>query len=114
MTEGAVAQIGGAIPTAPLDMVLQASLVTKIVLALLAVLSLISWAIMFAKWIELGRVERAGRAFTRASVSAGKFEVFIFSLSGHRFDATNTDPFIGCPTSPRLMIARTRSGTIRS
>jgi biopolymer transport protein TolQ len=65
MTEGAVAQIGGAIPTAPLDMILHASLVTKIVLALLAVLSLVSWMIMFAKWIELGRVERAGRAFTR-------------------------------------------------
>ena len=65
MTEGAVAQIGGAIPTAPLDMILHASLVTKIVLALLAVLSLVSWMIMFAKWIELGRVERAGRVFTR-------------------------------------------------
>jgi len=65
MSEGAVAQIGGAIPTAPLDMITHASLVTKIVLALLAVLSLVSWAIMFAKWIELGRVERAGRAFTR-------------------------------------------------
>jgi biopolymer transport protein TolQ len=65
MTEGAVTQIGGAIPTAPLDMILHASLVTKIVLALLAVLSLVSWMIMFAKWIELGRVERAGRAFTR-------------------------------------------------
>jgi biopolymer transport protein TolQ len=65
MSEGAVTQIGGAIPTAPLDMILHASLVTKIVLALLAVLSLVSWMIMFAKWIELGRVERAGRAFTR-------------------------------------------------
>jgi biopolymer transport protein TolQ len=65
MSEGAVAQIGGAIPTAPLDMVMHASLVTKIVLVILAVLSLVSWMIMFAKWIELGRVERAGRAFTR-------------------------------------------------
>lgn len=65
MIEGAVAQIGGAVPTAPFDMVINASLVTKIVLAILAVLSLVSWMIMFAKWIELGRVERAGRAFTR-------------------------------------------------
>jgi biopolymer transport protein TolQ len=65
MNEGAVAQIGGAIPTAPIDMILHASLVTKIVLVILAVLSLVSWAIMFAKWLELGRVERAGRVFTR-------------------------------------------------
>jgi biopolymer transport protein TolQ len=65
MNEGAVAQIGGAIPTAPIDMILHASLVTKIVLVILAVLSLVSWMIMFAKWIELGRVERAGRVFTR-------------------------------------------------
>ncbi|HET7551462.1 MAG TPA: MotA/TolQ/ExbB proton channel family protein [Gemmatimonadaceae bacterium] len=65
MNDGAVTQIGGAIPTAPLDMVLHASLVTKIVLVILAVLSLVSWMIMFAKWIELGRVERAGRVFTR-------------------------------------------------
>ena len=65
MIEGAAAQIGGAIPTAPIDMITHASLVTKLVLLLLAVLSLISWAIMLAKWLELGRVERAGRVFTR-------------------------------------------------
>lgn len=65
MSGEVVAQIGGAIPTAPLDMIFNASLVTKIVLGILAVLSLVSWAIMFAKWIELGRVERAGRVFTR-------------------------------------------------
>jgi biopolymer transport protein TolQ len=65
MMEGAAAQIGGAIPTAPLDMITHASLVTKLVLVLLAVLSLISWTIMLAKWFELGKVERAGRVFTR-------------------------------------------------
>jgi biopolymer transport protein TolQ len=65
MIEGAASQIGGAIPTAPIDMITQASLVTKLVLVLLAVLSLISWAIMLAKWFELGRVERAGKVFTR-------------------------------------------------
>ncbi len=64
MTEGAMLQIGGAIPTSPIDMILHTSLVTKIVLILLAVLSLVSWAIMLAKWLELGRVERAGRVFT--------------------------------------------------
>ncbi len=65
MTEAAVTQIGGAIPTTPMDMILHTSMVTRVVLIILAVLSLVSWAIMLAKWIELGRVERAGRAFTR-------------------------------------------------
>ncbi|HEU4642870.1 MAG TPA: MotA/TolQ/ExbB proton channel family protein [Gemmatimonadaceae bacterium] len=61
----ALLQIGGAVPTAPLDMIRQASLVTKIVLALLAVLSFVSWAIMLAKWMEFSRVERKGRTFVR-------------------------------------------------
>lgn len=58
-------QIAGAIPTSPSDMILQASPMTKGVLLLLVVLSLASWAIMLAKWMEFRRVERAGRAFTR-------------------------------------------------
>ncbi|MBX6332954.1 MAG: MotA/TolQ/ExbB proton channel family protein [Gemmatimonadaceae bacterium] len=58
-------QLGGAVPTSPADMILQASLVTKIVLGVLAVLSLASWAIMLAKWLQFRRVERAGRAFVR-------------------------------------------------
>jgi biopolymer transport protein TolQ len=61
----ALLQIGGAVPTSPVDMIVQASLMTKIVLIVLAVLSLVSWAIMFAKWFEFHRVESTGRAFTR-------------------------------------------------
>jgi biopolymer transport protein TolQ len=60
-----VAQLGGAVPTSPLDMLTQATLATRIVVGVLAVLSLISWAIMLAKWRELRKVERAGQAFTR-------------------------------------------------
>jgi biopolymer transport protein TolQ len=69
-----VAQIGGAIPTSPMDMITQASLVTKIVLGVLVLLSLVSWAIMFAKWWELRRVERAGRSFTREFMRAPALE----------------------------------------
>ncbi|HEX6535083.1 MAG TPA: MotA/TolQ/ExbB proton channel family protein [Gemmatimonadaceae bacterium] len=61
----ALLQIGGAVPTAPVDMIRQASLVTKIVLIVLGVLSLVSWAIMLAKWREFAKVERAGRGFVR-------------------------------------------------
>ncbi|HXE61206.1 MAG TPA: MotA/TolQ/ExbB proton channel family protein [Gemmatimonadaceae bacterium] len=63
-----VAQIGGAIPTAPIDMITHASLVTQIVLGLLVVLSLVSWAIMLAKWMEFRKTDRVGRAFTREFV----------------------------------------------
>lgn len=59
-----LAQVGGAIPTSPLEMVTQASPVTQIVLALLALLSLISWTIMFGKALEFARVKRASRTFT--------------------------------------------------
>jgi len=69
------AQIGGAVPTSAIDMVTQSSLVTKIVLGLLVVLSLVSWAIMLAKWREFRRVERAGRAFTREFERAPALEV---------------------------------------
>jgi biopolymer transport protein TolQ len=44
-------------------MILQATLPTKIVLGILAVLSLLSWAMMFGKWWELRRVRRAGDEF---------------------------------------------------
>lgn len=70
-----VAQIGGAIPTSAVDLLTQSSLVTKIVLALLLVLSLVSWAIMLAKWWEFRRVERTGRAFTHEFERAPALEV---------------------------------------
>jgi biopolymer transport protein TolQ len=71
----ALAQLGGAIPTSPIDMIREASLVTKLVLAVLAALSLVSWMIMFAKWWEFRRVERAGRVFTREIERAPALEV---------------------------------------
>lgn len=46
-----------------LDMVLDAGPLAKSVLALLGVLSAISWGIMFAKWIAFRRAEKAGREF---------------------------------------------------
>ena len=59
-------QINRAIPTTPWEMVTNATLVTKIVLGLLAVLSLLSWAVMLGKWLEFRRVRRAGDAFMRS------------------------------------------------
>jgi len=58
-------QIGAALPSAPLDLIRQSTLATKIVLGILTVLSLVSWAIMFAKWVELRRAESRARAFSK-------------------------------------------------
>ncbi len=65
---------GGAIPTTPLEMVTHASPVTQVVLVILAILSLASWTIMFAKWIEFGKVSRASKTFTTEFESATKLE----------------------------------------
>jgi biopolymer transport protein TolQ len=67
-------QLEGAVPSSPWEMVTQATLVTQIVLVLLVVLSLVSWAIMFLKWRELRRVFAHGRAFTREFERAAGLE----------------------------------------
>ena len=67
-------QIGRAAPTTPLEMVMNATLVTKIVLVVLAVLSLLSWAVMFGKWIEFRRVLSAANAFIRSFDRAQSLE----------------------------------------
>ncbi len=51
-------------------MVTNASFLTKIVLALLALLSVVSWGVMFAKWRELRAIATAGRPFMRDFVRA--------------------------------------------
>lgn len=56
-------QIGEAIPTSPMELVSQASVPVQLVLAILVLLSLLSWALMVAKWREFKRAERAGREF---------------------------------------------------
>src|SRR5687768_1629566 len=56
-------QVTEAIPSSPWEMVTHATGVTKLVLVLLVVLSLVSWAIMFMKWREFRAVERTSRSF---------------------------------------------------
>lgn len=53
----------GAVPSSPVDLVLAATTVTQIVLGLLAVLSLLSWAIMFGVWLSLGKATSAAAKF---------------------------------------------------
>jgi len=49
-------------------------LATKVVLALLLVLSLYSWGIMLAKWLEFRRMAKASQAFMREFARATKLE----------------------------------------
>ena len=57
------AQASAAIPSTPIELIKSASYVTQGVLALLAVLSLVSWGIMLAKWLEFRRVYKASDSF---------------------------------------------------
>jgi len=57
---------GIGVPTGAWDLILMGSAATRAVLLLLLVLSLLSWGVMVAKWLEFRRVEAAGRAFVRA------------------------------------------------
>lgn len=54
---------GNAVPASPLALITVSDPVTKFVLALLAVLSLMSWGIMFAKWRAFSAAESNGRSF---------------------------------------------------
>jgi biopolymer transport protein TolQ len=62
VTAFVLAQVGAAVPTSAWELLISTDVVTKAVLALLAVLSLVSWTIVLAKWREFGKVQRASRA----------------------------------------------------
>ena len=58
-------QVSGAIPSTPWQMIVNASAMTKGVLILLALLSLLSWTIIFAKWWQFRTARAASLAFSR-------------------------------------------------
>ena len=63
-----VMQVQGAIPTTPMELIRQSTTVTQVVLVVLAVLSLISWAIIVGVWIQLTIADSRARKF------AGEFD----------------------------------------
>lgn len=73
----ALAQSAGAIPTTPVELITHSTLVTKVVLLVLAALSLLSWAVMFAVGRDIGKARRTGTQFldefekTRTLAEAG-------------------------------------------
>ncbi len=64
----------GAVPTSPAEMVVHGTVATKVVLAILAVLSLLSWAIMFAKWKQFRTITRDSATFMHNFERASSFE----------------------------------------
>lgn len=67
-------QVAAAIPSTPLELVLSATLATKVVLVVLGLLSFVSWGIMLAKWMEFRRVTRATDAFLAEFGRASRLE----------------------------------------
>lgn len=67
-------QAGSAIPSTPMELILSSSLATKIVLVILAVLSLYSWAIMLAKWLEFRKAGKHAAAFLAEFSRAQKID----------------------------------------
>jgi biopolymer transport protein TolQ len=63
----------GAVPTSPLEMVVHGTGATKVVLGVLVVLSLISWAIMWAKWRQFRSIVRASNTFMHNFEKASTF-----------------------------------------
>jgi biopolymer transport protein TolQ len=60
-----IQQGGGAVPQSPLELVLEASPETKVVLVITAIFSLVSWFIIILKWWQFRKLNRqADRFFT--------------------------------------------------
>lgn len=58
-------QIGGAVPSTPIELIRQSTVVTQVVLLILAVLSLVSWAVIFGVWAQLSGAASKAQRFAR-------------------------------------------------
>ncbi len=85
-------QIGQAVPTTPWEMITHSSIVTQVVLGVLVVLSLLSWAVMLGKWVEFRRVRSAGDAFMRSFDRAHSLDE-VATLVKHAKDSPFTRVF---------------------
>jgi len=66
-------QVATAVPNSPWGLVLGSSGVTKAVVAVLALLSLFSWTVMFAKWAEFSSIRRRSVKFLTKFEQAERF-----------------------------------------
>jgi biopolymer transport protein TolQ len=70
----ALLQAAGAVPTSPKELIVNASTETQVVLVILAVLSLVSWAIMLGVGRELTKALKRATAFAREVERAPRVE----------------------------------------
>lgn len=70
----ALLQVRGAVPSSPVELITGATTLTQVVLVILAVLSLLSWALMFAIWRELSKAQRTSLKFFRDFERATRLE----------------------------------------
>ena len=91
------------VPTGAFDLVAAGSLPTKVVLALLVLLSLVSWAIILAKWLELRRVERVSHGFVREFEHAGSL-----AEAEQAAVRATTSPFVDVFRRAMLFLSETR------
>jgi biopolymer transport protein TolQ len=64
----------GAVPSTPLDLILDATVVTQAVLLILVFLSLLSWSIMFGVWRSLKKATKAADKFWSEFEHVSKLE----------------------------------------
>lgn len=67
-------QAGSAIPSTPVELILSSSLPTKVVLAILAILSLLSWGVILAKWLDLRKMARLSESFMKEFALVSKLD----------------------------------------
>ncbi|MDB4907281.1 MAG: hypothetical protein JWO05_2065 [Gemmatimonadetes bacterium] len=102
-------QSAGAIPTTPLELITNATLVTKVVLGLLAMLSLLSWSVTIAAWRDISGAMRAANAFQDE-----------FERTTRLDEAAGLARRSGAGVLPRLFskathfVANTRSATVQA
>jgi biopolymer transport protein TolQ len=64
----------GAVPSSPIELVLNATTETQVVLVILACLSLLSWGIMFGVWRALATASKAAMKFSREFDKSNRLE----------------------------------------
>ena len=68
-----------------INLILQASLLVKLVMALLALLSLMSWYWIFRKWFQINSAQSKANRFERDFWSGGDLELMYQAAAGGRF-----------------------------
>ena len=84
----ALLQTAGAVPTTPKELIVNASTETQVVLGILVVLSLVSWAIMLGVGRELTKALRDATAFAHEIERAQRVEAATVAAKHSRPNAS--------------------------